>query len=224
MKDMDGFSSTEKGPISDNWDLLNDHEGLVDAVEWAALLRESFTAIHSGKPIPNPRCSDAPRRRHADPKSAALSVEVARLLYPAPADSTIAPVIKYEKDVVLLRRTIVAQQNERIERETHEHETWRKRILEQGPWDETNDHWAEGAPAQPMPVAVSDRNSLNNIFEHLSMGGSLSPTSDARVLPMKAEPYYGCETLEFEKGIMYEDGRLDLCKKLGSRPLFWTCN
>ena len=212
MEENGGFLSAEKGAVPDYRDFLSKNNG-IDAVEWAALLRDSFAAMHCGKPIPNTKCLDVPRRRHAEPISAALSVEVARLLYPAPADSTIAPVIKYEKDVLSLRKVIVAQQNERIERVTREHETWRKRILDQGPWDETNDRWNEGAPAQPMPVTISDRESLNNIFEHLGMGGSLMPTSEARVLPMNKEPYYGSETLEFEKGIVYEDGRLDLCKK-----------
>lgn len=26
------------------------------------------------------------------------------------------------------------------------------------------------------------------------------------------EPYYGVDVAEFEKGILYEDGRMDLCK------------
>ena len=204
--------SVEKGAMLNHQDVVSENDGNT-AIEWATLLRESIAAMHSGKPTLNSKCLDAPRRRHADSKSAALAIEVAQLLYPGPVNSTTAPVIKYEKDIVLLRKTIIAQQNERIERATREHETWRKRILDQGPWNETNDRWTRAAPAQPMPVTISDRDSLSNIFKHLSIGRGLNPTSNARVLPMNKEPYYGSETLEFEKGIVYEDGRLDLCKK-----------
>ena len=75
------------------------------ADQWAQLLREGFEASRQGKVI-NPHCLTAPRRRHADPNSAALALSIANLLYPSYADSSIAQVIKYEKDIVILRKEI----------------------------------------------------------------------------------------------------------------------
>ena len=108
------------------------------------------------------------------------------------------------------------QRNEQDVLASGENGTWRKRVLSQGPWDEVNDTWTEGAVALPMPVTISDRESLTHIFEHLSMNGGMKATqiSQTQVLPMRKEPNYDSETLEFEKGIVYEDGRLDLCKKV----------
>ncbi len=178
------------------------------ATQWAALLRENLAALYAGSDIPDTLCDKAPRRRRAEPQRA-LAIEIAQLLYPAPTDSTISPVIKYEKDIVLLRKAI-AHRNEA--RDLARKVTWRQRILEQGPWDKVNDPWSEAVLAQPMPVSISDSESLTQTFQHLSLGGGLTPTFDAHVSTSN-EPYYGVEQLEFEKGIVYKDGRLDLCKQ-----------
>ena len=215
MEQLQADLSTEQVSSAEVRHVLREDDVAV-ATEWASLLRGSLAAMCAGEPVLDTTCFDAPRRRHADPRNAALSIEIARLLYPAPSDSVTSPVIKYEKDIVLLRKAITTQRNERIALATREHETWRKRILDQGPWDEMNDSWTDGAPALPMPVSISDRDSLANIFEHLSMDGNMKRnlTSDAQAFPLTKEPYYGSETLEFEKGIVYEDGRLDMCKKV----------
>lgn len=186
------------------------------ATEWASLLRSNLATLYAGDPVLDGTCLNAPRRHHADSRNAALAVEIAKLLYPTPSDSLTSPMIKYEKVVVLLRKALITQRLEQTAHATTEHEPWRKRILAQGPWDEINDRWTECAPALPMPVTISDRESLAEIFEHLSMDGNMTrnPTSDAQVFAVGKEPYYGSETLEFEKGIVYEDGRLDLCKKV----------
>ena len=202
--------------ISDDQNFFNDDRRLPSngnvhgsATEWAVLLRENLAALNSGKEIPDTICQAAPRRRHAGTERELL-IGIAQLLYPAPTDSTIAPVIKYEKDIILLRKAI-SDQNE--QRELENNETWSKRIRSQGPWDETKDLWTEAVPAQPMPVTISDRESLSDIFSHLSLGGELTPSLDAQILTTGNESYYEVETLEFEKGIVYKDGRLDLCKK-----------
>lgn len=83
--------------------------------------------------------------------------------------------IKYEKDIVLLREVIQARQkaDEMAKAEAGHHPEWKQRILRQGPWDEVKDPLPlTGAPALPMPVIISDEESLAAFFNHLSIGGT----------------------------------------------------
>ncbi|RHZ48768.1 hypothetical protein CDV55_100251 [Aspergillus turcosus] len=91
---------------------------------------------------------------------------------------------------------------------------WSDRILAQGPWDQTvTPDMLKGASSLPMPVEISDANSLAPFFSHLKHGGSYEIASDATGQSQEAvEPYYNVPTLEFDKGVLYEDGRMDLCK------------
>jgi Ran GTPase-activating protein (RanGAP) involved in mRNA processing and transport len=71
----------------------------------------------------------------------------------------------------------------------------------------------KGAPSLPMPVEISDARSLTPFFNHLKHDGSYETASDATGQSQTAaEPYYNVPTLEFDKGVLYEDGRMDLCK------------
>jgi Ran GTPase-activating protein (RanGAP) involved in mRNA processing and transport len=71
-----------------------------------------------------------------------------------------------------------------------------------------------------MPVVVSDAASLEPFFQHLRQNG----TSDAYSLVSGSlasdfsEPIYHSKALEFPKGVLYEDGRMDLCKKVVGPP------
>lgn len=106
------------------------------------------------------------------------------------------------------RRTAIAEATKR-----HERSNWIKRISKQGPWDEQNDPlFYFGAPSLPMPVEQSDKESLSPFFAHLRNGGTyeLNPGVDGAVTGV--EPYYNTELIEFEKGVLYSDGRVDLCK------------
>ncbi|QIW97503.1 hypothetical protein AMS68_003021 [Peltaster fructicola] len=83
-------------------------------------------------------------------------------------------------------------------------------VFEQGQWDEINDPLSyNGAASLPMPVEVSSKESLAPFFAHLKGDGSYLPVEGG--VPGK-EPYYNTEMLEFEKGVIYSDGRVDLCK------------
>ena len=128
-----------------------------------------------------------------DQKSADLAHEVAGLLYPSYSDSNVPQVIKYEKDIVLLRKKIQAKQqaDELARVQARNHSKWKHRVLRQGPWDEVNDLLPlTGSPALPMPVSISDEESLAAFFNHLSVGGThntLNVSALARVasfLPM----------------------------------------
>ncbi|KAF2650580.1 RNI-like protein, partial [Lophiostoma macrostomum CBS 122681] len=81
------------------------------------------------------------------------------------------------------------------------------RILAQGPWCPFTDRLSlAGPPSLPAPVQVAEPETLRPLFEHLHFGG------DAELANKANEPYYDVETLGFEKGVIYSDGRLDLCK------------
>jgi Ran GTPase-activating protein (RanGAP) involved in mRNA processing and transport len=159
---------------------------------------------------------EAPRRRSADPESAALANHIAQLLYPAPENS-LGSLIKYEKDVVKLRNLVIRQRKRVIDDATKRNElmNWDKRILKQGPWDPVNDPMSlDGAPSLPMPVKIANPETLAPFFEHLSLNGTeeKSSTRAAEEGIEIEEPYYNVKSLEFEKGVVYSDRRMDLCK------------
>jgi hypothetical protein len=155
----------------------------------------------------------APRRGGAQHD---LACEVSALCYPDHPPNSLAPIIQYEKDIVKLR---ALAKEDRAAKALAQHEflSWRKRIVnQQGPWNEVEDPLSlNGAPSLPMPVQISDPESLAPFFAHLRNAGTHRPsdkaTQDQSGQP-GAEPYYDVELLEFEKGVLYSDGRVDLCK------------
>lgn len=63
-----------------------------------------------------------------------------------------------------------------------------------------------------MPVEQSDKDSLAPFFAHLRNGGTHGRDQDGSPGATGIEPYYNTELIEFEKGVLYADGRVDLCK------------
>ncbi len=117
------------------------------------------------------------------------------MLYPSYADSRLPQVIKYEKDIVVLRKAALAKRKEvEVARaEKRRNPEWKRRVRSQGPWDEEKDPLAlTGVSALPMPVeiryvglggvlemrewladdGVSGEESLRAFFDHLSGGGT----------------------------------------------------
>ncbi|KAL8872780.1 MAG: hypothetical protein Q9174_001644 [Haloplaca sp. 1 TL-2023] len=184
-----------------------------DVLYWAEALRQNLANLHKGSPVAFV-CSFAPRRRSHDENEAALAVHVAQLLYASPSHSSLPALIKYEKDRVSLRRAVAAQERlAEAARHSPKSPTPKERVAFQGPWDEKNDPWQKtGPPSLPMPVAVSDHTTLEPFFRHLASdgghegGGSSSHSGE--------EPYYSVKLGEWEKGVLYEDGRMDLCKQV----------
>lgn len=95
-----------------------------------------------------------------------------------------------------------------------------------GPWDPDKDP-LELPKAKPMPVQIAQRDDLKDCFAFLKaadMGDQChvaallhSPTSSTTLpslgsVALGKEPIYNSRFLEFKRGIIYEDGRLDLCK------------
>ncbi|KAL8854158.1 MAG: hypothetical protein Q9221_001080 [Calogaya cf. arnoldii] len=188
---------------------------------WADLLRREFIALHEDLKI-DPRAYHGPRRKSRNPHEADLAKDVAQLLYPSPSHSTLPALIKYHHDLTLLRRAVLAQEKiveERVVQSGSE-ETLKERIARQGPWNEKTvwqPRWLDGVPARPMPVDVSTEDSLAPFFDHLQHGGSHRIDIDGPGVKTE-EPYYGVEMGEWEKGMLYRDGRMDLCKKVVGPP------
>ena len=98
---------------------------------------------------------------------------------------------------------------------------WRTRVTRQGPWDqERTPEMLAGSPSLPMPVEIAQPPTLAPFFHHLENGGNHTflPGESEKEFPGAArpvlgkEPYYGVPFIEYGKGVVYADRRLDLCK------------
>ncbi|KAF2404967.1 RNI-like protein [Trichodelitschia bisporula] len=162
---------------------------------------------------------NVPSRRS---KRQPLVQTVANILYPTPGHSNY-PVIHYEKDRCRVKRWIRLQRKYDIlqSRKGNMAKRWAERIKKQGPWNpDTHPVSLQGAFALPMPVKISDPESLAPFFDHLRQDGTHEPSSAAPGAPavLIPEPYYETPALEFPKGVIYEDGRMDLCKMVLGPP------
>ncbi|KAM0284139.1 hypothetical protein ACHAQH_002128 [Verticillium albo-atrum] len=172
-----------------------------------------------------------PRRKS---NRAVQAAAIADLLFPCHTGS-LSPIIRYDADRVKLhawaalqRRydTIVA--TVRNGRTRHNltggagpgvrAPAWASRILAQGPWDK--DYFPislHGPQALPMPVQIAEADDLAPFFSHLEQGGTHelgASTTGHSLHDGDGEPYYHVQGVEFEKGVVYEDGRMDLCKQV----------
>jgi Ran GTPase-activating protein (RanGAP) involved in mRNA processing and transport len=195
------------------------------AAHWAELIRSQLRVIASYDSLDHDdylpasitideTIMEAPRRRSANLDAVALANSIAQLLYPS-TEHPLNSLIKYEKDLVQLRNLVVKQRKRAIEDATKRNNlmNWDKRILKQGPWDPVHDPVSlNGAPSLPMPVKIADPETLAPFFEHVSLNGTEEKLSAAEEGIEIEEPYYNVKSLEFEKGVLYSDRRMDLCK------------
>lgn len=88
------------------------------------------------------------------------------------------------------------------------------RILAQGPWDQIETlELLHGAPSLPMPVKIASPESLIGCFNHLQEDGNEAALEgDTYTSKPGKEPYYNVPFVEYDKGVIYADRRLDLCK------------
>ena len=158
-----------------------------DALHWTSLLRPNLSKLFSSLPIDD-RCYEVPRRKDTSPTKAQLAIFIASLLYPAPSDSVLGPLIKYQHDIVLLRRAIVTQRQaaQSAAAKKRYTPTPKEKIRAQGPWDEVNDPVSlDGVRALPMPVSVAGEETLKPFFQHLQNGGTYEGGEGGQ------EEYYG---------------------------------
>jgi hypothetical protein len=170
-----------------------------------------------------------PRRRSS---RCPLASMIASQLYPV-EEGSLAAIIRYEADRVRLRGWAALQRRYdmlyRTKLNGHKANgltggapagvsapVWSSRMLAQGPWDPSRTPVSfGGVEAIPMPVQVADAVDLAPFFSHLKANGTheLTGHGDGEELDNGVgEPYYGVKGAEFRKGVIYQDGRMDLCK------------
>ncbi|TDZ34969.1 NLR family CARD domain-containing protein 3 [Colletotrichum spinosum] len=185
-------------------------------------------------PVDTLRLSDElhglPRRKST---RSSLASALASLLYPSTRDKALSCLIRYDAARVRLRAWVALQRKYDIfaatKRNGHSFRgltggaapgvrapVWASRILAQGPWSHSKYAVSTaGTRAIPMPVSVADASDLAPFFDHLQHGGTHElddASTGVRLDGGKGEPYYGVKAAEFPKGVVYEDGRMDLCK------------
>lgn len=96
-----------------------------------------------------------------------------------------------------LRKAILAQEMAKEEarlQKRYPHLPWKVRIKAQGPWDEVNDPWSlAGAPSLPMPVEISDEESLAPFFAHIGEDRAF----DTEAVEAGVEAFYGVGVKEW---------------------------
>ncbi|CAM1504029.1 Fc.00g016200.m01.CDS01 [Cosmosporella sp. VM-42] len=172
---------------------------------------------------------DLPRRKSQRHQ---LAVAIASLLYPV-HEGSLTSIIRYEADRVRLRGWAALQRKydmlEATKRNGHSTQgmtggaapgvqapVWAGRITAQGPWDPAKHPISlDGVQAIPMPVHIAQEEDLAPFLGHLQNGGTHELKGDEQGSELdggRGEPYYGVKGAEFTKGVVYEDGRMDLCK------------
>ncbi|KAL5417554.1 hypothetical protein PMIN03_001512 [Paraphaeosphaeria minitans] len=194
-----------------------------DAAEWADILKTQLEAAAASPllPVAGPLVDEIvmqlPRRKASDPAAAAMAQSIARLRYPH-YDTPVGSLIRYETDLMQLRRLVVEQRKLMFSEATKQKElfNWPKRVMKQGAWAPATDPWSlDGAPAIPMLVEIGQKETFIPLFKHLASNGTEASllTTGARTNAIGIEePYYNVKCLEFERGVLYSDRRLDLCK------------
>jgi len=147
---------------------------------------------------------DLPRRKH---KEQATSVqEIASTLYPEL--ELFAAVIKYDNLVPQLRReTIEMRKKEEERRKDAKGYTFREAVRRQGKFIRET-HEFPTPKAEPMPVQISSEETLAPFFSYLKENQPFPNQTDSQL----TEPHYKIPMIEFEKGVLYQDHRMDLCK------------
>lgn len=127
------------------------------------------------------------------------------------------------------RKALQAQRKEELTKSTATNaaKDWRRRVAKQGPWDPAGDATfsLDGAPSQPMPVQISDTEDFLPFFAHLKGNGqhvlssalAANPGDQPQIdcsISTSTEPYYHTPFLEFPRGVLYADQRMDLCKQV----------
>lgn len=165
-----------------------------------------------------------PRRKS---KRMLLAAAVAELMFPSRAGS-LSPLIRYDADRVKLRGWVMLQREfdlfvafglGRLGANGGAApcvwvEGWARRIAEQGEWNE-EDHPVslQGARLPEAKTTVAALSDLQPLINHLARGGTYAlpkGLGGAELNGGKGEIYYRTRGVEFPRGIVLEDGRLDL--------------
>ena len=151
-----------------------------------------------------------PRRRHAASDTQQRAQAIANCLFPE--KDPLQAIIAYDKVAVNLRAKFIQQQKDQ-ERSRKEAKgfTLRERVKQQGPFDPKK-HDFKTPAAVPMPVKVATKDDLKPFFDYLKSDRPFQKPQTEDEGAVGLEPNYAVEMLEFNKGVVYADHRMDLCK------------
>ncbi|PVH81075.1 RNI-like protein [Cadophora sp. DSE1049] len=169
-----------------------------------------------------------PRRRNKSQRPFAL--QLAKLLFPETTD--LVALIQYERLTLPAQQAVRQKQRDRLALELQpKNNAGGKLIRIQGPWagQDVDPVDLKGPTAIPMPVEIGKAEDFEPIFAFLEQDIAFDEVSIPEASRSKFEfatmnkNYTGARgvellwespLLEFERGIVYDDGRLDLCKKV----------
>lgn len=155
-----------------------------------------------------------PRRRNKSQRH--LALQLAKCLYPELSD--MSAIEEYEHLTTPAKAAILMHERERMAAKSQP--TSGNLLENQGPWagQELDPLDLEGPVAIPMPVNIGEAEEFEPIFAFLAEDIIFEEASKDQSFKYGFE--YGTELvsnaplLEFNRGIVYGDGRLDLCKKV----------
>ncbi|KAF9207745.1 hypothetical protein BGZ49_010646 [Haplosporangium sp. Z 27] len=151
-----------------------------------------------------------PRRRNKSQRP--LAMQLAKILY---ADlSEIAAIIQYDRLTSPAKAIVLSRRKERAVAQSQAKS--QSKLLEiQGPWagQDVDPGDLKGPAAIPMPVTIGETTDFEPIFGFLSEDKAITEAGDMQGTH-GLELTWETPILEFKRGIVYEDGRLDLCKKV----------
>ncbi|KAF4637378.1 hypothetical protein G7Y89_g702 [Cudoniella acicularis] len=171
---------------------------------------------------------DLPRRRNKSQRP--LATQLARALYPSLPE--VPALIRYESLVTPAKAIIRQERKHRVAAESRpKNNVGGKMLMVQGPWlgQEVDPVDLKGPAAIPMPVEIGSTENFEPIFSFLAEDIPFSETTTHPSFepnldhqnPQKPfqgkrgfELTWGNPLVEFDRGVVYEDGRLDLCKKV----------
>ena len=177
---------------------------------------DTFTRFLAGQDVDEDAILALPRRRPHAQRPAAQDLACAAF----PEETLIKALIKYEEFRVKAAASVRAAREARLEAARLSNNAGGKLIMLQGPWkgQELDPLDLNGPKATPMPVKIPGEDAFSGVFKFLSANGDPSRllSSDADDLPNGArigkDLTSGTPFVEFDRGIVYVDGRLDLCK------------
>jgi len=153
-----------------------------------------------------------PRRRNKSQRP--LALELAKTLFPEMSD--VAAIIQYERLTTPAKAIVRQRQKERVDSQLQPRNNVGGKLLKiQGPWpdQEIDPVDLKGPVTIPMPVQVGRTKDFQPIFAFLAQNKTITEGGVVQGTP-GVEPVWKTPLLEFNRGIIYEDGRLDLCKKV----------
>jgi hypothetical protein len=204
------------GTDSDRADSLNSSFSFLDDLQpTTRTMDEHISTLHSleqGDFSNEEGIQALPRRRNKSQRP--LTIQLAKILYPE--NTEIAAIIKYDSLTSLAKSVVRDKQQARLASKNQV-----RTLKVQGPWagqviDPVD---LKGPDAIPMPVEIGKAEDFAPIFGFLAHGSfedaSRNGSKPNFQFKKKNEQFTGnVPLLEFPRGIIYEDGRLDLCKKV----------